>query len=287
MTNEPNDGRVDHCAALLPSEAALPVRDACLYGTIAGQIASSRLVLQVGEPCGVLVGQAARSEQAQVRPRPTPILLSPRVIRRLFGRRTELVEIFRALDTGVPIELSGERGIGKTAILRHLAHHPHAASFDDGVVYLSARHRSSADLLQLIFEAFYESDEIRKPTETETRRGLQGKRALILLDDVRLPAHELDRVLDIAPHSAFVVAARERCSVREVRSVALKGLPSEDGVSLLEQETLPNEPLQRRCARSLTDIRCASCRLRRSFASRASRSMRALGPLRHGGSWRS
>ena len=236
MTNEPNVGRVDHCAALLPAEAASPVREACLHGAIAGQIAAGRFVLQVGEPCGVLIGQAAGSEQAQVRPRPTPILLSPRVIRRLFGRSTELVEIFRALDTGVPIELSGEPGIGKTAILRHLAHHPHTASFDDGVVYLSARHRSSADLLQLIFEAFYESDEIRKPTETETRRGLRGKRALILLDDVRLPPHELDQLLDIAPQSAFVVAARERCSVREVRSVALKGLPPEDGVSLLEHE---------------------------------------------------
>jgi hypothetical protein len=212
------------------------LQEACLHGAIAGQIATGRHVLQIGEPCGVLVGEAARAEPAHVRARPTPILLRPRMIRCLFGRETELAEILRALDTGVPIELTGEPGIGKTAILRHLAHHPLATSFDDGIVYVSARQQSSADLRQLLFEAFYESDEIRKPTETETRRGLQGKRALILLDDVRLPPDELDQVLDVAPHSAFVVAARERCSVREVRGVALKGLAAEDGVTLLEHE---------------------------------------------------
>jgi hypothetical protein len=106
----------------------------------------------------------------------------------------------------------------------------------DGVVYLAARHQSSADLLQLIFEAFYESDEICKPTDAEIRRGLQDKQALILLDDVQLAQHELEQVLDIAPHSVFAVATRERCLWGEVRSIALKGLPVEDAVLFLERE---------------------------------------------------
>ena len=89
----------------------------------------------------------------------------------------------------------------------------------DGIVYLSARHQSPADLQQLLFEAFYESDEICKPTEAEIRRGLQDKQALILLDDVHLAQDELEQVLDIAPRSAFVVATRERCLWGEVRSL--------------------------------------------------------------------
>ena len=141
-----------------------------------------------------------------------------------------------ALDAGLAVEVSGEPGIGKTAVLRHLAHHPRAASFVDGIVYVSARHQSSDDLLQLLFEAFYESDEICKPTEAEIRRGLQEKQALILLDDAHLAQDELEQVLDIAPRAAFVVATRERRLWGEVRSLVLKGLPVEDAVLLLERE---------------------------------------------------
>ena len=141
-----------------------------------------------------------------------------------------------ALDAGLPIEVSGEPGIGKTAILRHLAHHPRAASFVDGTIYLPARHQSLSDLQQLIFEAFYESDQFSKATEVEIRRGLQEKQALILLDDVHLTQAEMEQVLDIAPRSAFVVTTRERCLWGEVRSLSLKGLPADDAVLLLERE---------------------------------------------------
>ena len=141
-----------------------------------------------------------------------------------------------ALDAGLPIELSGEPGIGKTAILRHLAHHARAASFVDGIAYVRARRQPFTDLLQLIFEAFYESDEISLPTDAEIRRGLRDKQALILLDDVELTQHELEQVLDIAPQSAFAVATRDRCLWGEVRSLALKGLSPEDAVLLFERE---------------------------------------------------
>ena len=183
-----------------------------------------------------MIREALRAERTHIRPRPTPILLRPRLIRGLFDRQAELAAALSALDAGLPVEASGEPGIGKTAVLRHLAHHPRAASFVDGIVYVSARHQSSADLQQLLFEAFYESDEICKPTEAEIRRGLQEKQALILLDDVHLAQDELEQVLDIAPRSAFVVATRERRLWGEVRSLALKGLPAEDAVLLLERE---------------------------------------------------
>lgn len=203
---------------------------------LSGQIAAGRFVLQIGEPAGSVLRDAERVERVHVRPRPSPVTLRPRLLRGLIDRRAETAAALSAFDAGLPVEVSGAPGIGKTALLRHLAHHPRAASFVDGIVYLSARHRTSLDLLQRIFESFCETDRACKPADAEIRRSLQDKHALVLLDDVALPQNELERVLDIAPHSAFVIAARERCLRGEARSIALTGLAAEDGASLLERE---------------------------------------------------
>jgi hypothetical protein len=203
---------------------------------IAGQVVIGRFVLQIGEPSGAVVREASRTERIHIHPRPAPVLVRPALIRRLLDRRTEMAAALSALDAGLPIELSGEPGIGKTAILRHLAHHARAASFADGIAYIRARRQPFSDLLQLVFEAFYESDGISLPTDAEVRRGLRDKQALILLDDVDLAPHVLEQVLDIAPQSAFAVATRDRCLWGEVRSVALKGMPPEDAVPLFERE---------------------------------------------------
>ena len=212
------------------------VREPSMRGAISGQVTAGRYVVHIGQPYGALICEGPRTQRTHTRPRARPILLGPRLIRGLLGRQAELAALLSALDAGVPVEISGEPGIGKTAVLRYLAHHPRAASFVDGIVYLPARHQSSADLQQQIFEAFYDSDEICKPTETEIRRGLQEKRAFILLDDVHLGLNELEQVLDIAPRSAFVVVTRERRLWGEVRSLTLTGLPSADAVLLLERE---------------------------------------------------
>ena len=192
---------------------------------IAGRVAVGRFVLQIGDAPGAVVREASRTERVDLCPKPTPILVRPRLIRRLLDRRMEVAAALSALDASLPIELSGEPGIGKTAILRHLAHHARAASFVDGIAYVRARRQPFTDLLQLIFEAF-----------AEIRRGLRDKQALILLDDVQLTPHELEQVLDVAPQSAFAVATRERCLWGEVRSLALKGLSPDEAVLLFEQE---------------------------------------------------
>src|SRR5262245_46372635 len=202
----------------------------------AGEIAGGRFILQVGEPVGVVLREARRAERAHFRPNPAPILLRPRLLRGLIDRQTETAAALSALDAGIPVEVTGASGAGKTALIRHLAHHPRAASFVDGVIYLSARHRTSLDLLQHIFELFYESVTACRPTDAEIRRALQDKHALILLDDVGLPQDEVEHVLDIAPRSAFVIATRERCLWGEVRAIALTGLAAEDGALLLERE---------------------------------------------------
>ncbi len=207
-----------------------------MYGGTTGQIAVGRYVLQIGEPYGASIREAPRAERAHLRPRATPILQRPRLIRGLLDRQGELTSALSALDAGLPIEVSGEPGIGKTALLRHLAHQPRAAAFVDGILYVPAQHQPASDIVQIIFEAFNESEASCLPTDAEIRRGLQEKQAFIILDDVHLPQNELERVIDIAPRSVVAVATRERCLWGEVRGLALKGLPGDAAVALLERE---------------------------------------------------
>ena len=205
-----------------------------MSGAIGGRIAVGRYVLEIGDPCGALIRDASRAEPAHTRSRPTPVLLRPALMRGLVGRLPELDAANGALDASLPLEVTGAPGVGKTALLRHLAHHPRAGLFADGIVYLSARHQSPDDLLRAVFEAFYESDEIWLPTDVEIRRGLQGRQALILLDDVDIEQDDLEHLFDIAPRCAFVVATRRRRLWGEGRTLMLKGLPSDDAVRLLE-----------------------------------------------------
>ena len=226
----------------LDHESDVPARDTnadshgpSLYGSIGGQVAVGRYILHIGEPCGGVIEQTS-GERSHIRPRPRPILLTPGTARGLLDRHEELTAALSAVDIGLSIAVSGDPGAGKTAFLRQLAHHSGAAAFVDGVVYLGARHQPSADLRQRIFEAFYETSDVCKPTEPEIRRALQDVQALILLDEVDVAQHELEQLLDLVPRSAFAIATQEQRLVNEVRTVVLRGLPTNEAAHLLERE---------------------------------------------------
>ncbi len=230
-----NLDRLDHESDVPDGDRNADPDGRSLYGSIGGQVAVGRYILHIGASCGGVVEQTS-TERSHIHPRARPILVSPGVARGLLDRHDELTEALSAVDVGLSIGVSGDPGVGKTAFLRQLAHHSGAAAFVDGVVYLVARHHSSADLRQLIFEAFYESSDVFKPTETQIRRALQETQALILLDDVDLPQEELDHVLDVAPRSAFAIVTREPRQGSGVRAVVIRGLPGGDAALLLERE---------------------------------------------------
>ena len=227
--------RLDHESDVPDNDSKADSHGRSLYGSIGGQLAVGRYILHIGASCGGVIEQAP-TERSLFHPRPRPILISPGVARGLLDRHDELTEALAAVDVGLSIGVSGDPGVGKTAFLRQLAHHSGAAAFVDGVVYLVARHQSSADLQQLIFEAFYETSDLCKPTETQIRHALRETQALILLDDVDLAHDELDQVLDLAPRSAFAIVTREPRQGSEVRAVVIRGLPTGDAALLLERE---------------------------------------------------
>jgi hypothetical protein len=220
-----------------------------------GQIAIGQYVVQIGSIHGGVVNVAMPEEQAHWQPRLAPVLLRPRRFTGLLDRQGETGAATTAVHTAQPVEFYGPPGLGKTALLRHLAYDLPLSSCTDGVVYLSAQQQPIADLLQFLFEAFYESNIPAKATEAQIRHGLQGKQALILLDDINLARTEVEAVLDTAPNCAFIFTSAERRLWGEGQVLALSGLPLNDALALLEREVArPFSPEELSAAKELCHI---------------------------------
>jgi len=111
-----------------------------------------------------------------IQPRPTPLNIKPKPFAKLLDRQTVLPTLRETLGHKLPIELYAEPGFGKTALMRHLCHenqttHP----FTDGVVYLPVGHQPAADLLQSLYDLFYQASPPFKPSYGELQHSLNQK----------------------------------------------------------------------------------------------------------------
>jgi hypothetical protein len=219
------------------AQSSLPANiQAHIQGDISGQVAIGNNIIQIGSVHGGVVNIVAPEQQPRPRPRPSPVFLRPQPVPELLDREAELGGAVSALESDLPVEFSGEEGVGKTTLVRHMAYHSSADRFPDGVVYHFVRHKPVPDMLQSLFDAFYESDVPLKPTDAEIRHSLENKKALILLDDVELPRAEVESLMDAVPRCTFVLASEKRRLWREGHPVALQGLPLDDGLALVERE---------------------------------------------------
>jgi RecA/RadA recombinase len=209
--------------------------EARIQGEISGQVAVGNYNVQIGVH-GDIVNVVASGQQIRPRPRPTPVSVLPRPFAGLLDRTSEIDAADVALRSATPVEFYGPEGIGKTTLLRHLAYQAHTAPFPDGIVSLSARRQPLADLAQALFDAFYESDLPLKSTDAQIRHALQDKRALVILDDVELSRDEVEALMDAAPACAFLLASPERHLWGQGSAVAVRGLPVEDALALMERE---------------------------------------------------
>ena len=212
--------------------------EALISGEVKGQVAIGSNILQIGSVHGGVVNIAMPGAITPPRPRPVPVFLRPRPFPGLLDRRDETGRVAAALRLAQPIEIDGEPGLGKTSLLRYLAYYAFDTKYPDGVVHLSLRGQSASDVLQALFEAFYESGQPFnvKPTDVQIRYALQDKQALILFDDVDLARDELQTAIDAAPGCAFVLTSPERRLWSEGAALALAGLPLEDALNLIERE---------------------------------------------------
>jgi hypothetical protein len=202
-----------------------------------GQIAVGEgLIVQIGSISGGVVNIMAPEEKPVIRPREAPVLIRPRMINNLLDRTHELGTTINQVQNGTPVEIYSESGEGKTALLRALAYHPASDAFPDGVVYLFGRKQPVEDLMQNLYDAFFETSVPYKPGETKIRLALSNKRALILLDDLEMDSSQIQALMDVAPNCSFVLASQERHLWGEGYACALPGLPDDEAGQLFCRE---------------------------------------------------
>jgi nucleoside-triphosphatase THEP1 len=164
----------------------------------------------------------------QRRPRPFPAILD---------RTEESAAAIRALENLQSVELFGEVGIGKTVVLRHLAHTINSKLFQDGIIYREIPDDLPGDILQMLWGDFFQCDVPFRPTDSQLRNDLQGKKALVILDAAELTRTEAERVMNVAAACTFLLGSAERhLWGSETRATQLAGLPVGDVKTLVERE---------------------------------------------------
>jgi|GEM_PF-809332 len=177
----------------------------------------------------------------------TPIRLLPRLSSDLFGREKEIEQSDIALKASQTIELYGPAGIGKSVLLRQLAHHETAKSlkhFPDGVIYFHLlREEPVEDLQQELFKAFYDSDRPFKPSAVRVRHELQNKCALILLDNAKLSRKDIEKLGETAPNCVFAFTSSERSLWGEGQPIQVGGLSLDAALDLIKRELKRSQSL--------------------------------------------
>jgi hypothetical protein len=163
-------------------------------------------------------------------PRRTPVWSAmPRAGPEPVGRDAELSTVGGWLDQRLPVEIHGEPGIGKSTLLRRVAAE---RSPTTDVVYLSVSGLARDDLLQEIFQAFYDVAGYR-PEPTRMRRLLGSVQALLVLDDFAGSPEDLTALLDAIPSCDVIIAGTRRRLFGDGKAMALRGLGMDDARAVL------------------------------------------------------
>jgi hypothetical protein len=197
------------------------------------KIIIERLELHLGQPSGVRLTPGGVHALSTVRRR-RPIYLLPPRPPVIINRSAELETLRQSVVSRHVVDLHGLDGAGKSTLAAALTHDLDLTQFPDGVVFVTGRLRYQ-DMLQALFDSFYESEIPVKITPEQTYTYLGNLRVLIILDDVGLGPQQVDPILDAMREAATLVVGPERSAVGRGRALHLHGLPHQEAVALFER----------------------------------------------------
>src|SRR5436190_3701531 len=200
-----------------------------------GQVAVGENISQFYAEAGSVVTYVAPEKQPRPQLRPLPLERLPRDFPKLIGREEQVEAARAALGAGSAVEFFGEPGIGKSVLLRYLAHHP-GEHLPEGTVHHAAAGEPLEDSLQFVFESFYECETAFVPTPGQLAGYLGERRALLVFDDLDLERDELERLMNAAPGCGFLSASTARRLWGEGEAIELGGLGEGEALALVEGE---------------------------------------------------
>jgi Abnormal spindle-like microcephaly-assoc'd, ASPM-SPD-2-Hydin len=219
---------------------------------IAGNLAVGKFSIQLDATSGSVVSRITQkyqeNHQFQLRDANgiaarLPFFLPP-LSANLVGRLKEIKGAINALNSSEispeskqSIEFYGDSGFGKSALLRHFTHFIQTNRvFPDGTIFLNCRYQAASDLLQFLFDIFYESDITYKPTDIEISKALENKEVLLILDNRKLTPAEIKQLQIALPNCRFALASPTRILDENNFSIPLVGLTTRDALTFVTQE---------------------------------------------------
>lgn len=190
-----------------------------------------RIEVAAGGVGGTLLHLLGWRRKVRKRARPTPLAVRPGPFDGV-DRDREAREL--AGGAVSPLSATGEALVGKTYVVRAGLQRPEAASLREGVVYLSGRGLALEDLLQALWEEFYESRPPTKPSARELREDLAKRAALVVVDDVELEHRDAQVLATALPSCRVVLVSRER-QLWDGDELRIAGLPAEDALALFDR----------------------------------------------------
>jgi hypothetical protein len=192
-------------------------------------VTGDRNVLVVPEAlAGTLLQRVARAPT--VTPRPRPVAVTPPAYGDRIGRSAEVGELRRA--SGRSLSVVGEGLIGKTYVVSAAYDAPTSVAAPDGIVFLYGRQRPLRDVLQAVWEAFYDSDPPTVPSDAHVRRDLADREGVVVVDSAELTHADAQALAAALPRSQLVVVTRER-SWWDGDAITVGGLAEGDALALL------------------------------------------------------
>jgi hypothetical protein len=162
----------------------------------------------------------------------------------LIGREPDVSALRAAIEARKLVQVWGASGVGKSALLRHLARTTPGGP--EGTAYIEAGGRTADDIAQAIFDVSFDAPNY-KPSLEVLKEHLKTLQLRIYLDDTGLDERDLRRLFDLAEQSTFVFASQQPSTVGGVHAIRLKGLTApaaaELVATLLGRELRPDEEL--------------------------------------------
>jgi hypothetical protein len=168
-------------------------------------------------------------------PRPPPLDAVPPPSPEHLDRQSDAAAVLAGVQAGRPVEVSGEADIGKTFVVTHVLAEDAARTLPHGAVYVFAKGKTFGEVLQELFDAFFDCEPPYVEREQAIRQALRDKQALVVVDSHDLRRDEVRQLLKVMPGSRFVIAAREGV-LGEGTRLRLAGLDPADALALVVQE---------------------------------------------------